>query len=183
MLILAPGSGAIALAIKHHRPKARVVAVDASAAALEVAKRNVLRYGLDVEWRHGRWFEPIAGERFDPIISNPPYVRPAIPTWGSFRFEPRGALVSGADGLDAIREMVRRAPAHLPPGGWLLVEHGAGQDVRCEPCSSRPGLKRATLARSRRYPASERGKAIKCRPWTSNSASRSRSPATRSCCS
>lgn len=127
VLDVGTGSGAIALAIKRHLPRARVVATDASAAALEVARRNSVRYGLDVELRHGRWFEPLAGERFEAIICNPPYVAVGDPHIAGLQFEPRFAFESGADGLDALRVVAREAPAHLLPGGWLLLEHGAGQ--------------------------------------------------------
>ena len=125
---LGTGSGAIALAVKRERPRARVVAVEASAAALEVAKRNAVRCNLDIELRHGRWFEPLAGERFDLVVANPPYVAAADPHLEALRFEPQSALVGGADGLDAIRDIARGAPAHLAPRGWLLVEHGMDQD-------------------------------------------------------
>ena len=108
------GSGAIALAIKRHLPAARVVATDASAAALEVARRNAARFALDVELRHGRWFEPLAGERFEAIISNPPYVVMDDPHLAGLPYEPRFAIVAGADGLDAFRVLAREAPAHLP---------------------------------------------------------------------
>jgi release factor glutamine methyltransferase len=121
------GSGAIALALKRHLPQARVVATDASAAALDVAKRNAVRHGLDVEFRHGRWFEPLAGERFEAIISNPPYVVVDDPHLAGLPYEPRLAIVGGTDGLDGFRVLAREAPAHLLPGGWLLMEHGAGQ--------------------------------------------------------
>jgi release factor glutamine methyltransferase len=125
---LGTGSGAIALALKQHRPHARVVAVEASAAALVVAQRNAVKHGLEVEFRHGGWLEPLAGERFDLIVANPPYVADADPHLGDLGFEPRGALTSGPDGLDAIREIIREAPRHLASGGWLLLEHGMGQD-------------------------------------------------------
>jgi release factor glutamine methyltransferase len=127
VLDVGTGSGAIALAIKRHRPKTRVVATDASAAALEVARRNATRFSLDVDLRHGRWFEPVAGERFEAIISNPPYVVVDDPHLAALPYEPRLALLGGADGLDAFRVLAREAPGHLLPGGWLLVEHGAGQ--------------------------------------------------------
>ena len=127
-LDLGTGSGAIALAIKKHRPAARVLAVEASAAALEVAKRNGVALGLDVEWQHGRWFSGL-DERFDLIVSNPPYVAAGDPHLASLRHEPASALVSGADGLDAIREIVAAAPEHLLQGGWIFLEHGIGQDA------------------------------------------------------
>jgi release factor glutamine methyltransferase len=125
---LGTGSGAVALAIKRHRPQARVVAVDASAAALEVARRNAVRLALEVEWRHGRWLEPLAGERFELIVANPPYVAEGDPHLADLAFEPAAALLAGPDGLACIRDIVRAAPAHLAPGGGLLLEHGMGQD-------------------------------------------------------
>jgi len=127
VLDVGTGSGAIALAIKRHRPQARVVATDSSAAALAVATRNAVRFSLDVELRHGRWFEPVAGERFEAIISNPPYVVINDPHLAALPYEPRLALLGGADGLDGFRVLAREAPGHLLPGGWLLMEHGAGQ--------------------------------------------------------
>ena len=127
VLDLGTGSGAIALALKRHLASARVVATDASAEALAVAQRNAARFGLDIEWRLGRWFEPLAGERFEGIVCNPPYVAVGDPHLDALPFEPRLALLAGADGLDAIRLLAREAPAHLAPGGWLLLEHGMGQ--------------------------------------------------------
>ena len=127
VLDLGTGSGAIALAIKRHLPAARVVASDSSAAALEVARRNATRLNLDIEFRHGRWFDAVAGERFEAIVANPPYVRAGDPHVAQLRYEPMLAITSGADGLDAMRVVTRDAPKHLLPGGWLLVEHGMGQ--------------------------------------------------------
>jgi release factor glutamine methyltransferase len=125
---LGTGCGAIALALKKHRPNARVIAVDSSAAALAVAKRNAVKHNLEVEFRHGRWLEPLGAERFDLIVSNPPYVAAGDPHLHALRFEPGGALVGGPDGLDAIREITRGARGSLAQGGWLLLEHGIGQD-------------------------------------------------------
>lgn len=137
---LGTGSGAIALALKRHRPDARVVAVEASAAALAVARHNALKHALEVDFRHGRWFEPLAGERFDLIVANPPYVVEDDPHLAGLQFEPLGALVSGADGLDAIREIIAGAPRHLHRGGWLLLEHGAGQDAAVRELFLQAGL-------------------------------------------
>jgi release factor glutamine methyltransferase len=128
-LDLGTGSGAIALAVKRSRAAARVVGVDASAAALVVARRNAAALGLDIDWRHSRWFEAVRGERFGVVLANPPYVAAADPHLADLAFEPASALVAGADGLDAVREIVPGARAHLEPGGWLLVEHGLGQDA------------------------------------------------------
>ncbi|MGB9670159.1 MAG: peptide chain release factor N(5)-glutamine methyltransferase [Halothiobacillaceae bacterium] len=127
---LGSGSGAIALAIAKMRPDARVVAVDASQQALEVARTNVERLGLrNVELREGDWCKGLADERFDMIVSNPPYICEDDPhlARGDVRFEPAMALASGADGLEAIRAIVACAPLHLSPGGWLLFEHGFDQ--------------------------------------------------------
>lgn len=127
---LGTGSGAIALAIASERPLAQVVATDASAAALEIAQANAREHGLgQVRFVHGDWFAPLAGERFDLIASNPPYIEAgdAHLTRGDLRFEPASALASGADGLADIRRIVAQAPAHLRPGGWLLLEHGFDQ--------------------------------------------------------
>lgn len=124
---LGTGSGAIALAVKKHRPAAQVVAVDASAAALEVARRNAARLGLEVDFREGRWCEPLGAERFQLIVANPPYVAMGDRHLAELRFEPVAALVAGADELEALREIARTAPSHLTPGGWLLLEHGIGQ--------------------------------------------------------
>jgi release factor glutamine methyltransferase len=128
ILDLGTGSGAIALALKRHRPGARVVAVDADLSALLAAKRNAAKFALDIDFRHGQWFAPVAGERFDLVVSNPPYVASGDPHLEDLRFEPLGALVSGPDGLDSIRDIVRDASAHLVRGGWLLLEHGLGQE-------------------------------------------------------
>ena len=145
VLDLGTGSGAIAFAVKRGLPAARVVGVERSAAALAVAQRNAVKLGLEVELRHGLWFEPVAGERFDVVLSNPPYVRADDPhlTEGDVRFEPRSALVAGADGLEAIREIVREAPAHLVRGGTLLLEHGLGQDAAVTALLAQAGLEAA----------------------------------------
>lgn len=140
VLDLGTGSGAVALAIKRHLPGARVVAVDSSAAALAVARRNAVKLNLEVEFRHGRWFEPVAGERFDLVVSNPPYVAEGDPHLPDLRHEPAAALVSGPDGLDAIREITSAAGLFLEPAGWLLLEHGQGQDPAVGDLLERGGL-------------------------------------------
>lgn len=127
---LGTGSGAIALALAAERPQAAVVATDASAPALEVARANATRLRLpNIEFRLGDWFAPLQGERFALIASNPPYIAADDPhlEQGDLRFEPATALASGPDGLDAIREIAARAPAHLLADGWLLLEHGWDQ--------------------------------------------------------
>ena len=127
VLDLGPGSGAIALALAQQRPKARVWASDVSADALVVAADNAQRLGLRVTFLCGHWLQPLAGERFDLIVSNPPYIAAGDPHLPALRHEPALALVSGADGLDALRLLCAQAPAHLNAGGWLLLEHGHDQ--------------------------------------------------------
>lgn len=132
---LGTGSGAIALALAHERRNAQVLATDASIDALAIAQANALALGLgNVEFRHGDWFAPLAGERFDLVASNPPYIAQddVHLAQGDLRHEPRMALASGCDGLDALRVIAQAAPAHLHPGGWLLLEHGwdQGEAVR-----------------------------------------------------
>ncbi|RBC21964.1 peptide chain release factor N(5)-glutamine methyltransferase, partial [Xanthomonas oryzae] len=127
---LGTGSGAIALAIASERPQSQLIATDASAAALGMARRNADRHSLpNVDFRLGNWFAPLAGEAFDLIASNPPYIAAHDPhlQQGDLRYEPASALASGNDGLDDIRLIVADAPAHLLPGGWLLLEHGWDQ--------------------------------------------------------
>ena len=127
---LGTGSGAIALALATERPQARIVATDQSLAALAVARRNAQRLNLvTIEFRQGDWCVPLAGERFDLIAANPPYVAVADPRWrrSELRFEPSDALISGPGGLDALRTIIAQAPDHLKPGGWLVLEHGYDQ--------------------------------------------------------
>lgn len=127
---LGTGSGAIALAIAGERPACRICAVERAEGALAVARENTRRLGLEnVEMLQGDWFLPLAGRRFEMILSNPPYIPEADPhlTTGDLRFEPRSALASGPDGLADIRRLITEAPAHLQPPGWLLLEHGYDQ--------------------------------------------------------
>jgi release factor glutamine methyltransferase len=119
------------------------VAVDESEAALEVARRNAGRNGVEIEFRRGSWLAPLAGERLDIIVANPPYVAAGDPHLAELGFEPRDALVSGDDGLDAIRDIVRAAPSSLAPRGWLFLEHGIGQDGAVRRLLTEAGLEGA----------------------------------------
>ncbi|BDU15689.1 peptide chain release factor N(5)-glutamine methyltransferase [Lysobacter auxotrophicus] len=146
---LGTGTGAIALAIAYERPLAHVVATDASAPALLVARGNAQALGLTrVEFREGDWLVPLAGERFDLIASNPPYIADddAHLSQGDLRFEPASALASGADGLDDIRRIAADAPAHLNDGGWLLVEHGWDQGPVVRAIFERAGFEQVETA-------------------------------------
>lgn len=125
---LGTGSGAIALALKHSRPDSQMNAVDASTEALQVAQANATRLGLAVQFHAGSWLSPFSGDaQFDAIVSNPPYIASADAHLAALIHEPLSALASGSDGLDDLRAIVRQAPHHLKPGGWLLVEHGYNQ--------------------------------------------------------
>lgn len=130
ILELGTGSGAIALALASERPHSSITATDISDDALTVAKQNAATLGIrNVEFIQGDWFAPVSGRPFRLIVSNPPYVAEGDPHLqsDSLRFEPRRALVSGADGLTAIRKIVGNAPSHLEQQGTLLLEHGLGQ--------------------------------------------------------
>jgi len=124
------GSGAVALSIASERPLATVIATDLLGPTLAVAVKNAQAHTLENVWfRRGHWYTALGNDRFDMIVSNPPYIAAGDPhlQQGDLRFEPPPALASGADGLDAIREIIAGAPAHLVRGGWLLLEHGRDQ--------------------------------------------------------
>ncbi len=150
VLDLGAGSGAIALSIAHARPDIEVTAVDASPEALEVARENARRLNIaNVRLLQSDWFSALAGERFDLIVSNPPYIaeNDAHLAQGDLRFEPRAALASGADGLDDIRRIVAGAKQHLNPGGRLLFEHGYDQAARVRELLLREGYTEVFSAR------------------------------------
>ncbi len=147
VLDLGTGSGCVAISIVRHRPLARVIATDISAEALAVARENatnllrinpaeppVGKRGLGgISFTRSNWYEALAGDKFDVIIANPPYVaeHDRHLDQGDLRFEPRAALVAGADGLDCIRGIVRDGASHLVAGGWLMFEHGLDQAASC----------------------------------------------------
>jgi len=146
---LGTGSGAIALALAHERPRSRVLATDASAAALDVARGNATRLGLlNVEFARGEWCAALGELRFGLIASNPPYIAAgdAHLGRGDLRFEPALALSSGADGLDAIRTITHDARRHLEPGGWLLFEHGYDQGAAVRDIFAANGYAEAATA-------------------------------------
>jgi release factor glutamine methyltransferase len=129
VLDMGTGSGAIAVALAHHRADAAVCALDVSDAALEVAGRNAARHGAAVRLLRSDWFGALGADTFDLIVSNPPYIAAGDVhlSEGDLRFEPSGALTDHADGLSALRTIVAGAGAHLAPRGWLLMEHGYDQ--------------------------------------------------------
>jgi release factor glutamine methyltransferase len=128
VLDLGTGSGAIALAVAHRHPAARVTATDASAAALDVARRNAQTLGLAIGLHAGSWWDALpADARFDLVLSNPPYIAGDDPHLPALRHEPLAALTPGGDGLDALRAIIAGAPGRVRPGGWVLLEHGWDQ--------------------------------------------------------
>jgi release factor glutamine methyltransferase len=160
ILDLGVGSGAIAVALAVELPSARITAVDASAAALEVARRNATRAGVDnIEFLQGGWYQPLAGRRFDAIVANPPYLAADDPHLPALAHEPAGALIAGPTGLEALEEITAGAPGRLHPGGIVILEHGSGQGAAVREMCARAGLQavetrrdlagleRATLAR------------------------------------
>jgi release factor glutamine methyltransferase len=136
MLDLGTGSGAIALAIAASQPKVRVVATDASQAALDIAEQNAAHLKLSdrVSFCLGNWYAALQSLsspscQFDLILSNPPYIQADDPhlTKGDLRFEPQGALTDFGSGLTCLTAIIDGALAHLKPGGLLAVEHGFDQ--------------------------------------------------------
>lgn len=123
VLDLGTGSGAIAISIGCERACRVITATDHSPAALAVARENARRHACDVTFLEGSWLDPVSG-RWDVIVSNPPYVAEHDPHLAALRCEPRDALLAGADGLAAIRTIVRDAPPHMRDGAWLMLEHG-----------------------------------------------------------
>jgi release factor glutamine methyltransferase len=130
ILDLGTGSGAIALALAQERPFTHVTGSDISAPALAIASRNAVRLQLaNVEFRQGSWFTPVAGERFDLVLANPPYIADDDSRVEAAvrRYEPHAALFAGVDGLEAVRLITATAGVHLVPGGRLILEHGDSQ--------------------------------------------------------
>lgn len=124
---LGTGSGAVALAIKRGHPAAKLTAVDASREALAVAQANSERLQLGLRCVHSDWWQALAGQRFDLIVSNPPYIRGDDPHLAELSHEPRLALTPEGDGLAAYRAILQDLAEHLTPGGWILFEHGWDQ--------------------------------------------------------
>ena len=130
VLDLGTGSGAVALAIASEHPLADICACDVSPQALMLARHNAASLGIgNINFVISDWFGRLPVSRFDVIVGNPPYIAiddPHLCT-GDVAHEPRSALVSGADGLDAIRHITATAPRFLNTGGTLALEHGSGQ--------------------------------------------------------
>lgn len=150
-LDLGTGSGAVALALLAERKRARVTATDVSAGALELAARNAERLGFTdrIRLEQGDLFEPVAGERFDLVISNPPYLArgEASGLAPELAHEPERALFSGPSGFEVLDRLVAAAPAALEPGGWLALETAPDQAERVRTACERQGLVEAAVVR------------------------------------
>lgn len=143
VLDLGTGTGAIALALASECPAWQVTALDRVSDAVALAERNRERLGLaNAQIRLSHWYDAVAGERFDLIVSNPPYIAADDPhlVAGDVRFEPSSALVAGHDGLDDLRVIITQAPDHLAAGGWLLLEHGYDQAMAVRELLTRHGF-------------------------------------------
>ena len=133
VLELGTGSGCIAISLASERPQTKFLALDRSLDALALARRNAVTASVgNVAFLRSDWFSALRDEHFDMIVTNPPYVASADKHLGEgdLRYEPRGALDGGTDGLEAIRQIVKGAKAHLKPGAWLIFEHGHDQGER-----------------------------------------------------
>jgi len=149
VLDLGTGTGAIAIAIAAQRPSARILAVDRSPKALEVAAANAKNIGLaNTQFLLSDWFSALGDERFDVIVSNPPYIAENDPhlDQGDLRFEPRSALAAGPEGLDDIRRIIDEAQAHLNLAGWLMLEHGYDQAEKVSGLMRQAGFDNVTSA-------------------------------------
>jgi len=150
ILDLGTGSGAVAISLARHRPLTEVVAVEASAAALAVAQANARRLGVsNLRCLASDWYAALGVRKFDMIVANPPYVEADDPhlCQGDVRFEPPSALAAGPTGLDDLSIIIAAAPAHLTPGGWLLVEHGWNQGAACRALFEAQGFSEVRILR------------------------------------
>jgi release factor glutamine methyltransferase len=164
VLDLGTGSGAIAIVIASERPRAEIVATDMSPAALDIARRNADLHAVrNIHFVEGNWIEPVRSQRFEVVVSNPPYVCDNDAVLKTLHHEPRAALAAGPQGMDAIRTIAETARAVLVADGWLLLEHGAGQrdavaavmrgfgwtDISCfRDLSGQPRVTRARMCRA-----------------------------------
>jgi len=146
VLDLGTGSGCIAITLALERPDAQVTGVDRAPAALAVARANAAALGARLQLLESDWFGAVQGE-FELIVANPPYIAEDDPHLGELAHEPRHALVAGHDGLDCLRIIVREAPAHLAPGGRLLVEHGHEQGAAVRLLLSQAGFDAVSTVR------------------------------------
>jgi len=145
VLDLGTGSGIVAILLALECPSATLAAVDLKNGAISVARNNAGRLGASVQFVESDWYSALAGQQFDVIVSNPPYIAAGDPhlAGDGLPFEPQCALTDGGDGLDCIRAIVAGAPANLAPGGWLLFEHGYDQGEASRNLLTAAGFKAA----------------------------------------
>jgi release factor glutamine methyltransferase len=131
VLDLGAGSGAISIALAKERGEWFIEATDQSLSTLDLASENAKRHGVtNLHFYHGDWYRPVAGNWYDLIVSNPPYLADQDPHLEQLTFEPYSALVSGKEGTEALQEIIEKAPKHLKPTGYLVLEHGFNQSQK-----------------------------------------------------
>ena len=143
VLDLGTGSGAIAIALAHSRPAWEITASDISASCLDIAAQNAVRnQANNIQFVQSDWLQQLADRRFDLIVSNPPYIaeHDVHLTQGDVRFEARSALVSGSEGMDAIRHLCKHVGHALKPGSWFFTEHGYDQKTAVRECLLQNGF-------------------------------------------
>ena len=151
LLDMGTGSGALAVALAHTRPELQVCALDASLAALAIARQNAAKHQVAIELIESDWYGALPpGVRFDVIVANPPYIVAGDPhlQQGDLRFEPIDALTDHQDGLSSLRQIIAGAPKHLQSGGWLLMEHGYDQAESVRALLTQAGAGRFTQIQS-----------------------------------
>lgn len=147
---LGTGSGVIAVALALERAQAMIIATDVSSLALDVAERNrCFHKASQVFLLRADWMTALGTNKFDFIVSNPPYVESnhSLLHDSDIRFEPRRALASGKDGLEDLRAIIKQAPGHLKKGGFLLVEHGYNQGLSVRRLFAERGFQKVTTRR------------------------------------
>lgn len=147
ILELGTGTGAIAVALKTHRPDATIVATDISSKCLTLAAQNATRHQVDIHWILSDWFNAIDNtDRFDMIVSNPPYIaqNDAYLTQGDLPAEPLLALIAGRTGLESLQQIIAKAPDFLKPEGHLLLEHGYDQEIEVDRLLKYRGFERVS---------------------------------------
>lgn len=149
ILDVGTGSGCIAITLALERPQWRVLALDLSQPALQVAQDNAERLGAAVHFLHSDYLSAVLGQQFDAIISNPPYIPVGDPhlQQGDLRFEPAAALTDGADGLLAYRTLAQQGRGCLREAGWLMVEHGYDQGEAVPALLQQAGWQEVSLHR------------------------------------